>query len=313
MHRLAYAAVLTELGDTYLSRNKLAKSLEITRLIEQILVRDGRGGTSSALITRQNQATILDTMGETKASLAEREIINRQLHSIDVPGPDPYVYSINQAALWVRMERATAVLDLLNPQLDSLRKSGNHFVLSYALLHQGTALAQLGRRSEADAVFSEAAAITSEGSGNHSVGARVEAQWSLLSLAQGNVAAAHKHREKSLELGGYGRASPSRGLGRVLLAAAEGAVTERAAAEAERYARAALAILEPVARGPETSADVGEALLRLAQAQMLSGAPSSQTRPELERAVKCLTNGLGPDHRLTAEARAFVGMPRRSH
>lgn len=303
-HRLIYVDVLTELGDAYLAHNELSKSLEMTQLVEQIMVRDGRGGTSSALITRQNQATVLDVMGEPKAALAVREIVNRQVHEIEAPGP--YAYSINQASLWVRMERADRAIDELKPQLDSLRKTGNRTVLSYALLSQGTALTQLGRWSEAEAVFSEAAAITSEGSGNHGVGARVEAQWSLLSLAQGDKAAAHKHREKSLELGGYGKANPQRGLGRVLIAAAQGAVMEHAAAEAEQFARAALAIVEPVARGPETSADVGEALLRLAQAQMQLGTSGDATHSALERAVKCLANGLGADHRLTAEARSLL-------
>lgn len=88
-----------------------------------------------------------------------------------------------------------------------------------------------------------------------------------------------------------------------LLIAAHVALAEHDAAAAERFAKEALAICEPIARGPDTSADVGEALLRFAQARLLSKAAASEIKPLLTRAVRCLTNGLAPDHSLTREAR----------
>jgi hypothetical protein len=75
------------------------------------------------------------------------------------------------------------------------------------------------------------------------------------------------------------------------------------AADAEKFANDALAISETVARGPDTSADVGEALLLLAKAKIELGA-AQQARTLLERSVRCLTNGLNADHPLTREAQA---------
>jgi hypothetical protein len=92
----------------------------------------------------------------------------------------------------------------------------------------------------------------------------------------------------------------------MLLVASQIALAQKVAADAERFARDSLAIVEPIARGPDTSADVGEALLRLAQARMLSGAPSAETKAMLERAARCLTNALAPDHPLTLEARSLL-------
>jgi tetratricopeptide (TPR) repeat protein len=71
--------------------------------------------------------------------------------------------------------------------------------------------------------------------------------------------------------------------------------------EAQADAQHALEIAEAVARGPDTSGNVGEALLVLAQIRVAQGR-AAEAKPLLARAVRCLTNGLGPEHRLTLEA-----------
>jgi hypothetical protein len=126
-----------------------------------------------------------------------------------------------------------------------------------------------------------------------------------LELAQGKREAAHRHRDESLELAGYRTTAPQRSLPRELLFAAQMALSEGAVSDAERYANDALATATAVARGPDTSADVGEALLRLAQSRLAAGVTDG-TRALLERAVRCLSNGLDPNHPLTAEARSLL-------
>jgi hypothetical protein len=91
-----------------------------------------------------------------------------------------------------------------------------------------------------------------------------------------------------------------------LSVASQVALLEGRVVGAEQYARDALSLAEPIARGPETSADVGEALLRLVQARVASGASATDVRPMLERAVRCLTNSLASDHPLTVEARNLL-------
>jgi hypothetical protein len=66
-----------------------------------------------------------------------------------------------------------------------------------------------------------------------------------------------------------------------------------------------LRVAEADARGPDTSADVGEALLLLAEAEAAQGR-TTEAQPLLARAARCLTNGLGADHPLTREALALA-------
>jgi hypothetical protein len=73
-------------------------------------------------------------------------------------------------------------------------------------------------------------------------------------------------------------------------------------AAAESYAQAAIELAQTVARDPEQSADVGEALLLLGLAQRAADNLAA-ARQSFERATVSLTNGLGADHRLTREAR----------
>jgi hypothetical protein len=47
-------------------------------------------------------------------------------------------------------------------------------------------------------------------------------------------------------------------------------------------------------------------LLALAYARHTRGAAPEDLRPLLERAVRCLTSGLGAEHRETLEARALL-------
>src|SRR6185369_612207 len=145
------------------------------------------------------------------------------------------------------------------------------------------------------------AALTAGGIGNKSLGALVQGALVRLELARGNVAAARPHRDEALKLAGYKGAHAERALPRVLLDAGQLSLAEHDSAQATQFTKASLTITEGVARGPDTSADVGEGLLRLAQAQ-LAADPNADIRPLLLRAVRCLTNGLGADHALTREA-----------
>jgi serine/threonine-protein kinase len=304
-HHVIYSMVLTDLGEVYLARNQLREVLRITQLIGEIQERNGRGGTSARLMVRQNAAIALISMGEVRAALTEREIINQRVRELESPGQEPFAYAINYAALLRRMARPAEALSALDGVLERLRRSGDPFILTQELLNLGATLTQLGRWDEADAALEEAASLVGNGNGNKSLAAQIEANQSRLGLARGDLQLAHRHRGRALELAGYHTAKPQRSLAQVLIVAADVALAERNAIEAESFARDALAIFESVARGPTTSADVGEALLRLAKARALSGVRAG-TKVLLERAVECLTNGLGASHPLTIESRALL-------
>ena len=90
-------------------------------------------------------------------------------------------------------------------------------------------------------------------------------------------------------------------LGPALLLSSRIAVAQGHPQDAESAAQEVLSLFEKRARLPEQSADVGEALLVLAQAQA-SAHDSAAARASAEHAVVALTNSLGADHPLTREA-----------
>ncbi len=308
-HRQIYTTLLNELGQIYIQRNQPRELLRMMQLIGEIHDRNGRGSTSNRMITRQNAASALTAMGEARVALAQRQEINRYLQRQGNPDDEPPVMRVNYAAALIRMGRSQEARELLDELLGPIRSAGNVSSLTLTLFHRGSALVQLKRWDEAEASLQEAATLAATGLGNRNMSGQVAGALARIALARGNLAAARKHREEALGFAGYRTEKTQRGLWRVLLISAEVALAERAPGNAEQFARQSLAIVESNARTNDSSADVGEALLRVAQAQIALGA-QEEARPMLERAVRCLTNGLGPEHALTAEARAALAAAR---
>ena len=78
------------------------------------------------------------------------------------------------------------------------------------------------------------------------------------------------------------------------------------AGNALRFAGEAAEVSQRVARNPDASADVGEALLLVARAQRVLGRRAESVATARESA-KALAAGLSEDHRLTREALALAG------
>ena len=304
-YRQTYASILTDLGIVYYSRNQPREFLRIEQLVGEIQDRSGRGGTSGRLIARQNAASALNAMGEVRQALAEREIVNRRLLELSSVDQEPLQYWVNYSTVLLRMGRAPAALAEVDRVLERVRRTGNASVLANALYARGITLLQLERWDEAMPALNEAGSLAAGGIGNRNIGALVEAALARLEVARGDLDSARRHRDRSLELAGYRASSAERALPKVLLDAGHVALAAHDVAGAEQFFRDSLAITEGVARGPDTSADVGEGLLRLAQARIAAGSRSGN-KPLLERAVRCLTNALGADHALTLEARNLL-------
>jgi tetratricopeptide (TPR) repeat protein len=244
-------------------------------------------------------------MGETRAALAECEIVNQRVAEIKDSAQVPLNYTLTYAITLARMGRPVEALTLINGAIDQAQRAGNSRSLTQGLYLRGSTLIQLERWDEADIALHEAATRASGGGEYRHTEALIESYMVRSDAARGNLDSAHRHRDRSLEVAGYHTQNPQRSLGRVLLNVAEVALAEHATADAEQFARDALTFYEAIARGPSTSADVGQALLRLAQARKTTGS-RAELRSMLERAVECLTNGLAPDHPLTAEARSLL-------
>lgn len=301
----SYVYLLDELGNIYLARNQAREVLKIDRLLGGILDRSGRGGTATRLLYRQNEAVSLITLGEISAALAQQQVINQRLHELETPGQEPFPYRFNYVTTLLRMAQPEQALRALDGVLARARQTSNPHAIRQTLLLTGWTLVESSRWDEATVALNEAARLAADGIGNGNAQAQIEALRARLDLARGDIAAARRHIDTALKFAGYRTERPQRALGRVLLVASEVASAQGPAVDAEGFASDALAISESVARGPDTSADVGEALLRLAQARIATNA-GADTKSILERAVRCLTNSLASDHPLTREARRLL-------
>jgi eukaryotic-like serine/threonine-protein kinase len=301
--RQTYLSVLSELGQIYSSRGQPRELLRISQLIGETQDRTGRGGTSARVVSRQNAATALNSMGEPRAALAERIIINERLEAIE--GQLPVRIVANYANVLLRMAQPDAAMRALDGVIERARQSGNPADVLLAVLTRSQACIELQRWDEVEAMLQEAGQMLADGTSSRNSRASLETQRARLALGRSDLPTARLHRDRALQLAGFETEKRESSLTRVLSVASRVALAENSAAELERFARAALALNEPNARGPDTSADVGEALLRLAQARGMQG-NGEEMRSLLERAVRCLTNGMGEDHPLTLEARKLL-------
>jgi MalT-like TPR region len=125
-------------------------------------------------------------------------------------------------------------------------------------------------------------------------------------LAQHALAEATQVIEAELAAIGFPTAKESAPLATALRVATRVQLASDKASSAQQRAADALAVSERVARDPAKSADVGEALLLLAQAQRLN-AQTAASAATARRAAETLAGGLGDAHSLTREARALAG------
>jgi len=127
-----------------------------------------------------------------------------------------------------------------------------------------------------------------------------------LLLSQRALAEATQVIDAELTAIGFPTARDSAPLAKALRVAARVQLASGNAGSAQQRAAEALAVSERVARDPAKSADVGEALLLLAQAQRLNG-QAVASAATARRAAQSLAGGLGDAHSLTREARALAG------
>jgi serine/threonine protein kinase len=302
----AYTAVLTDLGGVYNETSRLNEALQMARLIGATHEKFGRGGTTARLVARQNEATVLFSMGEIQASFLVMEEVRKRRLAIQGDELPPLSSSVNDADRLIRLGRTQEGLDLAQAAAARARSAGNSRWLIFALRAAAMGYVDLGKLPQAEAVIDEIKIAVASGAPTDPVyRGLVERLDSLVSLRRGDFAAAVRSASASLDAIGIAARPTSRPARAVLNTASAAATDAGQPADGERYAREALAIAQSLARGPETSADVGEALLLLAKAEIAQGL-QAEAQPLLERAARCLTNGLGPEHALSREATSLA-------
>jgi serine/threonine-protein kinase len=305
-YRSVYTVVLSNLGSLYNNTFRLKDALEMAELVGLAHERYGRANTTARLVTLQNETMVIANMGELRTALASHRALQKLAREIEPEGAEPVSYAVNRSLVLVRLDMPEEALQTLEGVAERARESQDKRYVLAALRARALAYVRLGRSSEAEATLAEAATLLD---GNLSANANTRVPLELVrarvALQRGHYDEAKRKVELALSIAGF----PARKQGppaRMALAmASEVALISNHPAEAEAYARDALQVAESLARGPETSGDVGEALLLLVKAKMARG-QTQNLRPLIERAQRALANGYGPEHHLTREAQSLL-------
>jgi hypothetical protein len=309
-YRSAYTSVLSDLGGIYNETGRAAQALAMAKLIGATHERYGRGGTTARLIALQNESTVLFNMGELRESLKVSNEVHTRRQSIQGDASEPLSMTVNSADRLIRLGMPQQGLALASTAIALARSSGNSLWLIRALNAQCLAYINSGQLPEAESSLKDLTSALERGSATdpHFRGL-LDRVKGLLELRRGDPTAALQSANASLAATGVPANGQSREARASLDLAARAALALGRPVDAERFARQALGMAEAVARTADASADVGEALLLLAKAEIDQGR-IAEAQPLLERATRCLTNGLGAEHDLTREALAELQLLR---
>jgi serine/threonine-protein kinase len=304
-YRATYTSVLNDLGGTYAQTNRYQKAYEMARLNGATHERYGRGGTGARMIIWSNEAVALAAMGEIKAAWELREKIQERVAYLEPDGQASLPFAVNLALVLNRLGRPGEALNALTNSVQRARDSHNNFWLLASLRATGESYTQLGRFAEAEAALADAMKLAQTAKPNLNNRIPIEVAAIRLKMLRGDLDGAQRQAEALLAMADYPASQKFGAVRMVLTVASEIALKAGHPVEAERRARQALAVSESMARGENTSGDVGEALLALSKAKAAQSSIET-AKPLLERAVRCLTNGFGSDYGLTREAQELL-------
>ena len=269
----------------------------------EALERNGRGGTLGHVRTMMNLASTLFRLGEiARAETVGREALRRtqQLHG-NSQGAISLAYSLTLN----RLGRTEEALELLKVASQQLRAAGYQDRAVLAEYHLARSLMLSGKHEAARVRLEEVRRTWGANAvANHDRLADLERTRAELELMQGRFQPAKGLIDVSLEQFGYPSTQSGFGLTTALTTAARVYSGMGRQQEAESFATAALRISSQIAREPNQSADVGEALLCLALVRRAQG-DQNGAQAHIDRAIEALSNSLGRDHSLTREALAL--------
>ena len=307
-----YNTILSGLGSELMDEGRVADALAVSRRVVDSNARNGRGGTRQQLVAEQNVATILYRLGEVRESYELRRQIQHQLAQLTNGEEVRAVFLANAAGCANRLARYDPALDLLPAAAGRAERDGD--LSMFRFISTELARTRLRRglpRAEVEAPLGhlEATRLGGEPALDTTTRVLVDSIRAELDMREGQRQAADHRAEQLLRTLNDLKFNRPRSRYLASLLASRTALAVDDAARATEHARAALRLVEPIARGPDTSADVGDALLLLARA-LIAQHHDTEARPLLARAILCLRNGYGADHPTTREAEALISSQR---
>ena len=300
-----YPKLLSFLGAMQHQHGDLVASYDTLKKEQRLAERLGRTETVDYLSAHRAEAGLLMAFGEYVEAQAIIETIAARWTAVTGDDSAPVWLAQSRGVLMHRFGDLEGAQRELAAAAKQARAQGNmgralsgEFALARVLL-------DLGRTDEAERLLASIEAAGPPRAVRSSLVTTATTRAELL-LAQRALPEATQVIEAELTAIGFPTAKDSAPLATALRVAARVQLASDKPSGAQQRAADALAVSERVARDPAKSADVGEALLLLAQAQRLTG-QSAASAATARRAAQSLSGGLGDAHSLTREARALAG------
>jgi len=300
-----YPTFLFRLSSLHELRGERTASFEILKRRQRLLEESGRADSLDYLGDLRDEAVLLMSWGEYWAARQIIDELGPRLRGARGGNEPPAWFEHTRGMLLWRFGDLQGADHALRASAERSRANG-HVLHSLATeFAQAQVLLDLGQLDAAEAMLAkvEQALPVQTGGYRRLTPAGLRAQ---LLLARGAHADAARTIDAELTRIGQPGKDSNALAATLMLGARVHAATGDELPQATRLAQAAVGVAERIARVPQHSADVGEALLVLAQAQRRSGDVASSAATA-QRAALSLANGLGPQHALTLEAQALAG------
>jgi tetratricopeptide (TPR) repeat protein len=270
----------------------------------EALAHSGRDETMTMSGNRHNQASYLLSLGEVRAAYQIEKAVVEQIVAQQGIAGVPTTSALLLGGTQVRVEETDAGLVWIDRAAASAEADGFRAGQIAALTYRARAELLLGKPDQVPAKLEQAARMANEDPQMYARALlavhQIRAQWLL---ERKDAAAALAEIDVVLAALEYPRRRGSDKLAPALITRAHAQSMLGRQPEALASAREALSVAESQALSVDQSADVGAALMAMAESQRAQGDPGA--RASAARAVIALTRSLGPTHSETRTAAAF--------
>lgn len=290
---LRYNGLLTDLGGIYFNTARYKEALELNILTSDALDRNGRGGTLAKATLMINRSSLLYRMGEIENARKVGAEAMQRIRSLRGAQPVPIAYGVSYGTTLQRLGKWDEALGVLNEASSQAKLLNSEFLRANAHHQLARALLGTGQLDAVDEKLADAERIwmANEIGNRDRLGDLLRTR-AELAMARGDYEAARRFIEASLAKLSYASGQAlSPGASAALTTASRIYLQQDDIDRSIAAAREALTLAERVARDPNNSADVGDALLALGNAQQARKDPAASVT--LARANETLRKSLG--------------------
>ena len=302
-----YLTALNQLSVGHTADGRLHEAHAAVRKAREANVRLGLQGTQRDLVQAMQEAQLLAIGGQPRSGLRLAEQVQADPHVATYRELPQFLIDQRIGNAQLRLHRYAPALARLDAGRAAALAAGNQNFVQVQAILAALALAEAGRPAEARLRLAALPCVDDEIGAGTASGALYLVIRAVIALQEGQAVQADEQAERAVQIV-RALAHPSLQLRGALATAARSKLARGQWAAALSYAQAAVDAARLEAVDPESSCNVGEALLYAARAQAGLG-DDAAARRSAAKALPHLANNLDPDDPRIAEARSRAGMP----